>query len=180
MPHRGFRHWRWHLDEMYVKLIGSWWACDKRSAMREILQSFVIIVSDKQAALTFIKKAPSGSEPASPCSEVANTYMACACGAYSRVAKFASMKLSLGTRPPTKRVKLSISERAIALRPSSAVASALFKQQDNGQWHLDTEEYRGLQSRSFRRRKDKKDEGLCRPKMSGRANQVHKLVSTSD
>jgi hypothetical protein len=79
-----------------------------------------------------------------------------------------------------KQVKLSISERAIALRPSSAVASALFKQQDNGQWHLDTEEYRGLQSRSFRRRKDKKDEGLCRPKMSGRANQVHKLVSTSD
>ena len=38
---RGFRHWRWHLDEMYVKLNG-----ELRHQTR-----------DKSAALTFMKKA---------------------------------------------------------------------------------------------------------------------------
>lgn len=42
---RGFRHWRWHLDEMYVKLNG------------EIMESYVTKTRDKAAALTFMKKA---------------------------------------------------------------------------------------------------------------------------
>lgn len=55
---RGFRHWRWHLDEMYVKLNGDmvylWRALDHEG---EILESFVTRKRDKSAALTFIKKA---------------------------------------------------------------------------------------------------------------------------
>jgi putative transposase len=55
---RGFRHWRWHLDEMYVKLNGEmvylWRAVDQEG---EILESFVTKSRDKQAALTFMKKA---------------------------------------------------------------------------------------------------------------------------
>jgi len=55
---RGFRHWRWHLDEMYVKLNGEmvylWRAVDHEG---EILESYVTKKRDKSAALTFMKKA---------------------------------------------------------------------------------------------------------------------------
>ena len=54
----GFRHWRWHLDEMYVKINGEthylWRAVDHED---EILESFVTKTRDKAAALTFMKKA---------------------------------------------------------------------------------------------------------------------------
>ena len=55
---RGFRHWRWHLDEMYVKINGEmhylWRAVDQEG---EILESFVTKERDKAAALKFMKKA---------------------------------------------------------------------------------------------------------------------------
>jgi putative transposase len=55
---RGFSHWRWHLDEMDVKLSGEmvylWRAVDHES---EILESYVTKTRDKAAALTFMKKA---------------------------------------------------------------------------------------------------------------------------
>ena len=55
---RGFRHWKWHLDEMYVKLNGEmvylWRAVDHEG---EILESYVTRTRDKDAALIFMKKA---------------------------------------------------------------------------------------------------------------------------
>lgn len=55
---RGFRHWRWHLDEMFVKLGGEmvylWRAVDHEG---EVLESYVTRKRDKSAALAFIKKA---------------------------------------------------------------------------------------------------------------------------
>ncbi|WP_326525743.1 IS6 family transposase [Sphingomonas sp.] len=55
---RGFRHWRSHLDEMYVKLNGEmvylWRAVDHES---EALESFVTRSRDKAAALTFMRRA---------------------------------------------------------------------------------------------------------------------------
>jgi putative transposase len=55
---RGFRHWRWHLDEVYVKLGGEnhylWRAVDHEG---EVLESYVTRTRDKKAALTFMKKA---------------------------------------------------------------------------------------------------------------------------
>ena len=54
---RGFRHWRWHLDEMYVKLNGEmvylWRAVDHEG---EILESYITKTRDKEAALRFMKK----------------------------------------------------------------------------------------------------------------------------
>lgn len=54
---RGFRHWRWHLDEMYVKLNGEmvylWRAVDHEG---EVLESYITKTRDKAAALTFMKK----------------------------------------------------------------------------------------------------------------------------
>ncbi|MEP6786546.1 MAG: IS6 family transposase [Sphingomonadales bacterium] len=55
---RGFRHWRWHLDEMFVKINGQthylWRAVDHEG---EILESYVTRTRDKKVALTFMKKA---------------------------------------------------------------------------------------------------------------------------
>ena len=55
---RGLRHWRWHLDEMYVKLNGEmvylWRAVDHEG---QILESFITRKRDKSAALAFMKKA---------------------------------------------------------------------------------------------------------------------------
>ncbi|WP_394728820.1 IS6 family transposase [Altererythrobacter sp. GH1-8] len=55
---KGFRQWRWHLDEMYVKLNGEmvylWRAVDQEG---EVLESYVSKTRDKKAALTFMKKA---------------------------------------------------------------------------------------------------------------------------
>ncbi len=54
---RSFQHWRWYLDEMYVKLNGEmvylWRAVDQEG---EILESFVTKKWDKEAALSFMKR----------------------------------------------------------------------------------------------------------------------------
>src|ERR1700710_2058607 len=51
-------HWRWHLDEVYVKINGEmhylWRAVDHEG---EVLESFVTKTRDKAAALSFIKRA---------------------------------------------------------------------------------------------------------------------------
>jgi putative transposase len=55
---RAFTHWRWHLNEVYVKISGEmaylWRAVDHEG---EVLESFVTKDRDKAAALKFIKKA---------------------------------------------------------------------------------------------------------------------------
>jgi putative transposase len=55
---RGFRHWKWHLDEVYVKINGEmynlWRAVDQEG---EVLESYVRKTRDKAAALRFMKKA---------------------------------------------------------------------------------------------------------------------------
>jgi putative transposase len=55
---RHFTHWRWHLDEMFVKINGEmrylWRAVDHEG---EVLESYASTTRDKAAALKFIKKA---------------------------------------------------------------------------------------------------------------------------
>ena len=55
---RAYTHWRWHLDEVYVKINGElhylWRAVDHEG---EVLESFVTKTRDKAAALKFIKRA---------------------------------------------------------------------------------------------------------------------------
>ena len=54
---RQHTHWRWHLDEVYVRINGEmhylWRAVDHEG---EVLESFASKDRDKAAALTFIKK----------------------------------------------------------------------------------------------------------------------------
>ena len=53
-----YTHWRWHLDEVYVKINGEmrylWRAVDHEG---EVLESYVTTRRDKAAALAFIKRA---------------------------------------------------------------------------------------------------------------------------
>jgi putative transposase len=55
---RAFTHWKWHLDEVYVRINGEmhylWRAVDHEG---EVLESYVTKERDKAAALKFIKKA---------------------------------------------------------------------------------------------------------------------------
>ena len=55
---RQHTHWRWHLDEVYVRVQGEmrylWRAVDHEG---EVLESFVTKERDKAAALKFMKKA---------------------------------------------------------------------------------------------------------------------------
>jgi transposase-like protein len=55
---RSVSRWRWHLDEMFVKINGEmrylWRAVDHEG---EVLESFVTRTRDKAAALKFLKKA---------------------------------------------------------------------------------------------------------------------------
>ncbi|MEM1053802.1 MAG: IS6 family transposase [Pseudomonadota bacterium] len=55
---KGFRHWRWHLDEMFVKINGEthylWRAVDQEG---EVLERYVTKKRDKYAVLRFFKKA---------------------------------------------------------------------------------------------------------------------------
>jgi putative transposase len=55
---RAYTHWKWHLDEVYVKINGEmrylWRAVDHEG---EVMESFVTKERDKAAALKFIKKA---------------------------------------------------------------------------------------------------------------------------
>ncbi|MBC7667711.1 MAG: IS6 family transposase [Gemmatimonadaceae bacterium] len=54
---KAFTHWRWHLDEIYVKINGEmhylWCAVDHEG---EVLESFASKTRDKPAALKFMKK----------------------------------------------------------------------------------------------------------------------------
>lgn len=58
---RGFRQWRWHLGAVYVKVGGEtrylWRAVDQEG---EVLESYVTKTRDKDATLTFMKKALAG------------------------------------------------------------------------------------------------------------------------
>ena len=55
---QGARHWRWHLDEMFVRLNGEmvylWRAVDHEG---EVLDSYVTKTRDKSTTLRFIRKA---------------------------------------------------------------------------------------------------------------------------
>jgi len=55
--HRSFSHWRWHLDEVYVRINGEtyylWRAVDHEG---EVLEAYVTKKRDRKAALKFLRK----------------------------------------------------------------------------------------------------------------------------
>jgi putative transposase len=53
---RGILQWRWHLDEMYVKLHARWSSLRAVDHEGEILESYVTKTRDKAVAVRFMKK----------------------------------------------------------------------------------------------------------------------------
>ncbi|NIA71397.1 IS6 family transposase [Pelagibius litoralis] len=57
LHHRSFSHWRWHLDEVFVRINGEthylWRAVDHEG---EVLEVFASRRRDRKAALTFLKR----------------------------------------------------------------------------------------------------------------------------
>ena len=54
---RGFRRWKWHLDEMNVKINGEMhYLCRAVHLEGEMLESYVTNTRNKKAALRFMKK----------------------------------------------------------------------------------------------------------------------------
>ena len=57
LHHRSFSHWRWHLDEVFVRINGEthylWRAVDHEG---EVLEVFVTKRRDRRAALKFLKR----------------------------------------------------------------------------------------------------------------------------
>jgi len=78
---RGYPQWRWHLDEVFVKVNGKlcylWRAVDHEG---EVLQAVVTTKRDKRAALKLLKRIM--KKYSSPCSIVTD-----GCGAYSAAMK---------------------------------------------------------------------------------------------
>ena len=55
---KGFRHWRWHVDEVFVKINGeTHYLCRAVDHEGEVLESYITKKRDKSAALLFFKKA---------------------------------------------------------------------------------------------------------------------------
>ena len=52
----GFRQWKWHLDEVFVKINGERHYL-RRAVDHEVLESYVTKKRDKTAVLVFLKKA---------------------------------------------------------------------------------------------------------------------------
>lgn len=63
--HHAYSNWRWHLDEVFVKINGEihclWRAVDHEG---EVLESYVTKRRDRKAALAFLKKAMEAVWPA--------------------------------------------------------------------------------------------------------------------
>ena len=78
---RGYPQWRWHLDEVFVKVNGKlcylWRAVDHEG---EVLEAVVTTKRDKRAALKLLKRIM--KQYSSPCSIVTD-----GCGAYSAAMK---------------------------------------------------------------------------------------------
>ena len=99
----GFRHWRWHLDEVYVKINGEtrdlWRAVDHEG---EVLKSYHNKTRDKAAAPAFMKKAfkrHGSSETIMP-TGCAPTLLRCASAAMRTGAKLAAISTN-GPRTAT-------------------------------------------------------------------------------
>jgi len=64
---RGFRHWRWHFNEVFVRINGEqhylWRGVDHEG---EVLVSYVTRTRDKKAALAFMKKTRSATAAPRP------------------------------------------------------------------------------------------------------------------
>ena len=129
---RGVQQWRWHLDEMYVKLNGEmvylWRAVDHEG---EILESYITKTRDKAAALTFMKKAlRRHGSPAAITTDGLRSYRAAmtdlGCEAKQKIGRWANNRVENSHLPFRRRERAMLRFRQMkTLQKFASVHAAL-------------------------------------------------------
>jgi putative transposase len=139
---RGVRHWRWHLDEMYVKLNGEmvylWRAVDHEG---EILESYITKTRDKAAALTFMKKAlRRHGSPAAITTDGLRSYRAAmselGCEAKQEIGRWANNRVENSHLPFRRRERAMLRFRQMKTLQKFASVHASLHNHFNQERHL--------------------------------------------
>jgi putative transposase len=150
---RQHTHWRWHLDEVYVRVQGEmrylWRAVDHEG---EVLESFVTKERDKAAALKFMKKLMKRHGPA----EVITTdglrsYRAAmkdlGCADKQEVGRWANNRVENSHLPFRRRERAMLRFRRMKTLQQFASVHASFHNHFNQERHLVSREtYKGRRS----------------------------------
>jgi len=153
---RGVRHWRWHLDEMYVKLNGEmvylWRAVDHEG---EILESYITETRDKAAALTFMKKAlRRHGSPAAITTHGLRSYRAAmtdlGCEAKQEIGRWANNRVENSHLPFRRRERAMLRFRQMKTLQKFASVHASLHNHFNQERHLtDRQTYKERRSAAF-------------------------------
>jgi putative transposase len=153
---RGVRHWRWHLDEMYVKLNGEmvylWRAVDHEG---EILESYITETRDKAAALTFMKKAlRRHGSPAAITTDGLRSYRAAmtdlGCEAKQEIGRWANNRVENSHLPFRRRERAMLRFRQMKTLQKFASVHASLHNHFNQERHLtDRQTYKERRSAAF-------------------------------
>ncbi|MFN5630628.1 MAG: IS6 family transposase [Sphingomonadales bacterium] len=153
---RGVRHWRWHLDEMYVKLNGEmvylWRAIDHEG---EILESYITKTRDKAAALTFMKKTlRRHGAPAAITTDGLRSYRAAmtdlGCEAKQEIGRWANNRIENSHLPFRRRERAMLRFRQMKTLQKFASVHASLHNHFNQERHLtDRQTYKERRSAAF-------------------------------
>ena len=153
---RGVRHWRWHLDEMYVKLNGEmvylWRAVDHEG---EILESYITKTRDKAAALTFMKEAlRRHGSPAAITTDGLRSYRAAmselGCEAKQEIGRWANNRAENSHLPFRRRERAMLRFRQMKTLQKFASVHASLHNHFNQERHLtDRQTYKERRSAAF-------------------------------
>ena len=153
---RGVRHWRWHLDEMYVKLNGEmvylWRAVDHEG---ETLESYITKTRDKAAALTFMKKAlRRHGSPAAITTDGLRSYRAAmsdlGCEAKQEIGRWANNRVENSHLPFRRRERAMLRFRQMKTLQKFASVHASLHNHFNQERHLtDRQTYKERRSAAF-------------------------------
>jgi putative transposase len=141
------RQWRWHLDEMYVKLNGEmvclWRAIDHE---REVLESYVTKTRDKAAALTFMKKMlkRTGCSPDAITTDGLRSYTAAMtelnCADKQEIGRWANNRVENSHQPFGRRERAMLRFRQIKTLQRFASVHASIHNHFNSERHLTNRE----------------------------------------
>ena len=153
---RDMRHWRWHLDEMYVKLNGEmvylWRAVDHEG---EILESYITKTRDKAAAHTFMKKAlRRHGSPAAITTDGLKSYRAAmsdlGCEAKQEMGRWANNRVENSHLPFRRRERAMLRFRQMKTLQKFASVHASLHNHFNQERHLtDRQTYKERRSAAF-------------------------------
>lgn len=139
---RGYRHWKWHLDEMYVKVNGEmvylWRAVDHEG---EVLESYITRTRDKAAALRFMKKTlKRHGSPEAITTDGLRSYKAAmrdlGCGHKQEMGRWANNRAECSHLPVRRRERAMLRFRRMKTLQKFTAVHASFNNHFNQERHL--------------------------------------------